>query len=199
MNRMMALLAFGAVMAISGCSSSSPSSPGTGNPSGKLIPLALGNQWLYTSTTYDSTGAVTGTKTDTTRVSADTLIRGERFFFFNDDHATPTANRSDGIYYWDIASGTARIYMRIPGTVGDVYERGNQRYTLISTNTTVTVPAGVFSCYQISLTDVTNSKAEAILSVAPGTGTVKIEAKGKRGDGSVFVGLRSEMKSYKLN
>ncbi|MEP7217366.1 MAG: hypothetical protein ABI876_00535, partial [Bacteroidota bacterium] len=189
----------GAVMAISGCGdSSSPSSPVTGNQSGKLIPLALGNQWLYATTLYDSTGATTGTRTDTTKVNADTLIQGEQWFFFNDDHAAPTANRSDGLYYWDPASGTARIYIRIPGTVGDSYERGNLRYTLVSTNTTVTVPAGVFSCYQLLVTDANNSNVESTISIAPGTGTVKIESRGKRGDGSVFVGFRSEMKSYSL-
>ncbi len=200
MRRSLACMAFAviATMMLAGCGESSPSGTDT-TPDGadRLLPLALGNRWIYETTIYDSTGKAT-LKADTTLVAGDTTIQGERWFFFNDDRATPTVSRTDGVYYWDTRNNASRLYVRYPGAVGESYERGSQRYTIVATNTTVTVPAGVFTCYQIRLTDQNIPGLDATLSIAPGTGTIKIEAINTRPDGTRLGSARMELKAYTL-
>ena len=198
MNRVFALIACsaGAMMAIAGCGESSPSGNDNPNNADRLVPLAVGNQWIYETTTTDSTGK-SSTKSDTTRITRDTTIQGEKWFFFNNDVA-PTVSRTDGVYSWDPKTNTARIFVRYPGTVGSSYERGSQRYTISSINTTVSVPAGDFACYQVTVTDQNAPRLLGTISIAPGIGTIKIEALDKRTDGSVKGSIRMELKSYTL-
>lgn len=200
MNRALAciVLAVAATIGMAGCGESSPSGndndPNNAKP---LLPLAVGNQWLYESTIYDSTGRATSKK-DTTAIRMDTTIQGEKWYFFNDDRVTPTASRTDGIYYWDTKLNVARLYLKYPGTVGSTYERGSQRYTITSINTNVDVPAGVFSCYQVGFTDQNVPGLRGTISMSPGVGTVKIELINTRTDGSVQGSARMELKSYTL-
>ncbi len=199
MNRALAPIAIALVSmaGIAGCGESSPSGNDDPNNAKVLLPLAVGNQWRYETTIYDSTGK-SKKQTDTTTIRRDTTIQGEKWFFFNNDTDPPTASRGDGVYYWDTKANAARIFLRYPGTVGSSYERGSQRYTLSSINTTVNVPAGSFTCYQVVLTDQNSPGVTGTISIAPGIGTVKIEAVNARPDGSVKGSARMELTSYTL-
>lgn len=186
-----------AMTAITGCGDSSPTDNNPGG-SGQLIPFAVGNKWLYQTVIHDSTGQQTQSKLDSNVIMRDTMIQGERWFFFNTDDKTPVTNRSDGIYLWDKLNHTARPFLKQPGTVGSSFEVNSQRFVLVSTSAGVNVPAGFYTCYQLRLTDQNNPNVVGTISLAPGVGPVKIEAVTTKTDGSLKGSIRMELKSVTL-
>lgn len=187
-----------AMTAITGCGDSSPTDNNNPGGSEKLIPFAVGNKWLYQTVVHDSAGRQTQSRLDSNVIKRDTMIQGERWFFFNDDDKTPVTNRTDGIYLWDRQNHNARPFLKQPGIVGSSFEIGSQRFVLTSTSAGVNVPAGFYSCYQLRLTDQNNPNLVGTISLAPGVGPVKIETINTKPDGSLKGSIRMELKSVTL-
>jgi hypothetical protein len=135
-----------------------------GNTS-EIIPLAIGNSWIYTTTVFDSLGNELGSSTDTSVVSRDTTIDQETWHILN-YRGKPSnlgINRSGG--YWSrtvtLSPGTDRIaslgepYLssKFPATVGQVFDNESGYSTLVlDSDTVLTVAAGSFKCYKYKKT-----------------------------------------------
>ena len=112
------------------------------NESDVIIPLKVGNSWVF------SNG-------DELRVFASTTVNGEEAYemklYESDGHVDDVgswANRSDGLY--TESRDTLKLMLKYPGSVDEKYnidEHGYYQITSISK--TVSVPAGEFSdCYE---------------------------------------------------
>ena len=131
----------------------------------EIIPLAVGNAWIYAITAFDSLGNVLGNAVDTSTVARDTVIDSETWYILY-NRGVPVnlgINRSDG--YWSrsvtLSPGTANIaslgeeYLssKFPATVGQVFaNETGYRTVVLDADTMVTVTAGSFECYKYKKT-----------------------------------------------
>ena len=197
MNKLSILVALLAgTMIIGGCGDDD--SPAAPSSSALLMPMAMGNTWTYASQEYDTNAQLRDSKTVINTVVADTMIKGERWYFLNNDRATPTKTTSDGVYYWDMEANTARLYLASPAMVGSSYTKGNQRYTVSSPSVSVTVPAGTFNAVQILATDSNIPSVSSLIWVAPGVGLVKMEVNYTLSSQAAVTVSRLELTSHSL-
>ncbi len=79
-----------------------------------IIPLKVGNYWVYLSSNYDTTGRQYDVHwLDTMRIVRDTVVNGETWYIFNGGVAR--TNRANGVwamYYGD-------IWFELPATLND--------------------------------------------------------------------------------
>ncbi len=196
MNKLSILVALLAgTMIVGGCGDDDPAAP---SPSALLVPMAMGNQWTYAAQEYDTNAQLRDSKTVINTVIADTMIKGERWYFVNDDRATPTKTTSEGVYYWDTEAATARLYLASPAMAGSSYTKGNQRYTVAAPSSSVTVPAGTFNAVQILATDSNIPSISSMLWVAPGVGLVKMEVNYTLSTQATVTVSRLQLTSYTL-
>jgi hypothetical protein len=133
--------------------------------SSEILPLAVGNSWIYAITAFDSLGNVLGNGIDTSIVSRDTTIDNETWYILYNRGAPVNLgiNRSDG--YWsravtlspnttNIATlGDPYLSAKFPTATGQVFVNETGYSTVVlDTDTTVTVPAGTFRCYEYKKT-----------------------------------------------
>jgi hypothetical protein len=195
---------------VAGCDSSS--GPSTISV---LVPLAIGNTWVYVETDFDSTGALVKTSEYIREITDTTIIEGELYYRFNT--SAFATNRHDG--YW-VTSGfsPAWRYVKYPALVGEITDRDTLRTAiigpdpnervfsetiLISTVTSVSVPAGTFIAYQYESIYVLESNDKPIIKdvlyMTPGVGEIKSEHYNYLEDGTAWLTDRSELKSYTLH
>jgi hypothetical protein len=149
-----------AAIALAGCGDDN----GTNSTSDDTImPLAVGNKWVYRTTTYPVTGSMQSAPQDSvvTRdsilVVADTMIEGERWYIvggslYDEGGRTAFANRSDGMRVAIDVGGEQMqqwLFAKYPVTAGETYEipLAATPVTVQSTDSTVTVPAGTYEVY----------------------------------------------------
>ena len=133
--------------------------------SSEIIPLALGNRWIYTITAFDSLGIALGSSIDTSVVSRDTTIDNETWYILYNRGAPVNLgiNRTDG--YWSrtvtlspgstniAALGEPYLSSKFPATVGQVFANETGYTSLVlDADTMVTVAAGTFECYKYKKT-----------------------------------------------
>src|SRR3954447_21071180 len=87
-----------------------------------IFPLALGNSWVYTNTSYDSTGTVTGTKTSTVNLKTNSTYNGN--VYFNIDSVDYPVRNKD--------CNTLSFYNPVTGTEIDVKNTYSQNDTVIN-------------------------------------------------------------------
>ena len=131
-----------------------------------IMPLAVGNTWSYKVSEYDSTGAFVGTRYDfeITTIAAEESINGERWF--RADSVVLRTNRPDGLWVW-IDGFYPWPVAKYPAAVADTFhteiwqqtfengEAGMQFLTYVvvtSIDTSITVPAGTFTCHAYEMT-----------------------------------------------
>lgn len=176
----------------------------------EILPLKLANQWWGTITTFDSTGLVTLSQPVTYRIVGDTMVQDEKWFewelVINDTVVTDSqshpffVNRQDGLY--NILAGSLsppRLYYEYPGSAGDTFVRDSTTtYTIVSTDTVITVPDGGHSCYlYTSTSNVSNRQVREFL--APNTGFIMWEVYNETLAGAMFLSESYELDSLKLN
>ena len=155
MKKLMTLLLLSLTIFI-GCSKDdNPTNP---NNSSDFIPLPLklGNLWIYDHTNPN------GTSQRTNSVTGNLTINGEPAFQLNDDWLFD----NDGCYYKDgllygckVSDPTTTTEVVFPKnpTIGQTWIVDNDTWKLEATNVSVTVPAGTFICYKISVTKTSSS------------------------------------------
>lgn len=174
------------------------SSKGTNNELSdqQIMPLAVGNSWTFME--LPAPGFTGDTTVYSQSVTKDTVMNitinsvtdiGHWFKVAGVSGMPPTyfANRSVGFYqtffYFD---GTTTqiittLVAKYPATVGDMYsqlfpppiQNVSQRVEVLDTDSTITVPAGTFSCHVYRITLLSDGRRiyDAFYSV--GTGLVK--------------------------
>jgi hypothetical protein len=125
---------------------SNPTGSGTSS-SNQIMPLAVGNSWTTRVTFYDTTGAVANLDSSTIKIVRDTTIQNEKWFA--DSSGILYTNRSDGLWMkW--ASSTVLV-AKYPASLGDTFTTGvfnDMTATVLSMDTSITVPKGTFRCYR---------------------------------------------------
>jgi hypothetical protein len=170
---------------------------------GDIWPLKVGNLWRAQVVEYDTNAVVISTDTLVLEVAKDTIIHNETFYIITvngvrDPEVPPLTERSDGIYwYWSLPD-TIALCLKYPAAVNDWFYWGNDSAVVVSTNISVTVPAGTFSCYQY---DIYSSPSQLKQSsyYSPYYGPVKSEEYSKTQGGRLYVYLKMELISYVLH
>ncbi|MBX2989832.1 MAG: hypothetical protein KF749_01545 [Bacteroidetes bacterium] len=149
------LFLIGAMVFFVSCSKDTePTATGT-NGTDVILPLKVGNQWIYQLTYSDTTRP----SYDTIAVTRDTLIGTEQWFLVRDlrffsfgvgPRETWWTNRSTGL--WGRDSGVSWLEWKFPASVGDSYLRPDgDTVRILATNVPISVPAGRFPSYQYGI------------------------------------------------
>ena len=124
--------------------------PETPQSVGAIYPMSLGNRWVSKQDTYDSTGILMSSYTDTARVVGDTVIGGERWYYFTAGSHSYYTNRSDGQYsYVPAWSAQPFLDLKFPAQPGESYSipyaLGTKK--VLAIDASASVPAGIYACY----------------------------------------------------
>ena len=154
-----------AIMVFVSCSKDE--TPTDSSTNSVIMPLKFGNKWISRITAYDSIGSVLSSGYDTIHITSDTIIQGVNWY--NGLYA----NRPDGL--WLREGGGIFLFAKYPASINDSYyiNFGNDSVKVISTNMSVTVPSGNYSCYQYRITH--HGNTEVIFYFAVDKGFIKAE------------------------
>ena len=134
-----------------------------------IIPLKVGNMWIYKTTSWSVRANSDSTfYSDTTRVNSQMVINNAVWFLVTTTTGVDTSkrqNRSDGLWGFDSLQGPELI-IKYPANINDTYGE----YTVVTTDTAIDVSAGRFNCYVYKRI---NSNSETKLFFAPGIGLIK--------------------------
>jgi len=194
-------------VSITGCSASDPNdkeNQGRTSSSKDLIPLDLGNRWVYLKTTKDDNGTVIGHSEAQSRVVGVHHFSDEEWYCLDEfGFGVWTKNATEGHLEADVTfdKGTSLLavdktdlFFKYPAKVGDSWKlntgepdglesRDEQTIKVAKVDHPTIVPAGEFSCVVYELVEF--GAASTRFYVAPGTGIVKFEyPTGLLGDGN---------------
>ena len=148
------------VLFVSGCSKKTDPAP-TPTPTDPQV----GSRWSYKETTYDESG--TATSTSTLNLTGVSLSSGGTNWISmvntaNNIPVIAIQKRSDGWWYLPSpASNTlSSLWFKFPAAVNDTYLYVFGTCKVLSTSTSVTVPAGTFTNTYFVQGDDTNSKED---------------------------------------
>ncbi|SYZ74605.1 hypothetical protein TRIP_C90233 [Candidatus Zixiibacteriota bacterium] len=198
MKRTAFLLALLAV--ISGCGKDKGNGPDS--ETATIWPLQIGSQWTYEEIEYDSAGHITAVDTTILAVADDTIIGNERWYILTsngiaDQEIGPITNRNDGLWAGGI-SGT--LQFKYPAGLNDTFMMGSQVSIVESIHDSITVPAGVFICYNYKwLDDSTGFRAFQYHYLSTEIGFVMAVEYYRTQSGTIYPGHTSELISYLLN
>ena len=164
-----------------GCSDDSDNPAGPGTPN-KLIPLTIGTtlKWQHYSLNL-FTGVFSLRDTVSASVKKDSVIGNETWTYISGSTMRGLyANRSTGFWGYDDTYG-GQLFFKYPAQVNDTYmifsnDSGSQDTLImkvLSTNQSVTVLAGTFSCITYEGT-LKSQGLTATYHVAPGIGYVQV-------------------------
>lgn len=197
------LLGFAIILAINACEHNAQVV--TPQPVIELIPLNTGNRWEFRRTFFDPQGAVLTTRLDSIVVKADTAIAGERWFFLSIYKPRPAYRSNENGFLVGVFSENAPaksgVQYKYPAQIGELhpfpvaYYAGYDMYlsdttysaTIISTDTIIAVPAGVYQCYQYRIFRKNGEGTYTDEFISPQHGWIKSDAYSKIGlQGSLF-------------
>jgi hypothetical protein len=133
------------------CGKDNSTNPG---PATQIMPLKIGNFWTYSRTTFNTNGNIVAFDTLTETIVRDTIINNERWYIAllssGDSSRTDLmTNRADGL--WGRRHDEDFIAINYPMTVGDTLSDAGLFMTLESDTSSITVPAGDFTCHNYHL------------------------------------------------
>lgn len=132
-----------------------------------IMPLAVGNEWIYKTTSYHYNPTRIDTYFDTVKIVRSYVAKGDTVFEFSGTNQYSLyayqagTNRNDG-YYTEASKGM-KIFVKYPVLEGDVFRRDTSysiptggtintkeytytKYMCKQASTFATVPAGIFLC-----------------------------------------------------
>jgi hypothetical protein len=130
-----------AVILVSCNNSESPCVPV--KTSGPIVPLAIGNQWVYHITEF-ADGSVTRSYYDTLTIRRDTLINGEKWYFYYGGFWTNRSNGLWGVFQVTKDSVTPVLIYPYPTSVGTVIHLPSDSGFVFAVDTLISVPYGCF-------------------------------------------------------
>ena len=138
-----------------------------------IIPLAVGNQWIYSLNAYDTTGNVAISTSTTYQVVSDTVHNGIRWFHLSNFYCT---NQNLGLF-----SSDGLLALKYPAAARDsFYVNATVGYMhVLSVDTTITIPLGTYHCYAYtnnqSISPGMIESSREIVYVSPKVGMIKGE------------------------
>lgn len=118
---------------------------------GQITPLALGNWWAYKHIFFkDEFGGVKNVYNDTIRITQDTLINGEYWYYHS--WGFLIATRPDGLwqrYTFGSLEGSTLLLYKYPANSNDtiVLSDSDAKVIVLSTDTSVSTGIGCYSAY----------------------------------------------------
>jgi hypothetical protein len=194
-------LLFIIAIAFTGCKQNSTSPTETK----EIIPLKVGNNWILKRTTYDSNKVVTKIVFDTIIILKDTVVKGQTAYIMTETASSikrlVVMNKSDGFHLLDIRPDTIYYWLayKYPAAVGDVFSGLANNISVKSINSSITVKAGIFTCYEYfnesQFPDV-YYKYQNYLT--PGIGRIYAENYTQEKGGKLYMDTKTELQSYDL-
>ncbi len=168
-----------------------------------LIPFKVGNNWEYKGIYYDTLGNVIDTHNTVEQIIKDTIISNMHFYTY-DNWGVYYTIKEDGVWmYLFYQNGTEEHYLydKYPCKTNDTYSfpfgRPPAIVTVLSTNQSIQVEAGTFSCilYHFQF-DSLNSYNN--IYIAPGIGIIKYEHFQGRQSSTAYKTIESNLIRYQL-
>jgi hypothetical protein len=171
-------------------------------PPDVLIPLAIGNQWEYAITDYDTNSVVISVDTVLLEIVKDTVIQNMTFYIITADGIRDPeifwpSNQSDGVWLFILADSTMALAFEYPASVGDRITFGQDSMVVAHSNASVAVPAATFQCYQYN--QYSSNLLEQIWYFSPNVGLVKTEDWARTQGGRLYLDEKIELISFNLH
>jgi hypothetical protein len=146
----------------------------TNNNPIEIIPLNIGNKWLYSVKSLDDSVVKAN------QILKDTLLQGEKWFIMNLDGVPVfiAQNKPDGLWIFRKSTaypdGKAVLFYKYPAKVGDSYDIDTIKISVLSIRDTIQVIGGTYTCYHYQTLYGQQEKYDEYL--APGIGAIKLLA-----------------------
>jgi len=155
-----------------------------------IIPLKIGNYWIYRVTVLNKPDV----KIDTLTVTKDTLIRGEKWYIINHslwhDFKWVLQNKTNGLYAV-INENSSGLFLKYKAIKGEIYASFSSKDTAMvsSINEKIKTQAGEFNCYFYASKKDDGKSSGNGYYMSPGIGMIKTLG---------FWDLNYELISYKI-
>jgi hypothetical protein len=162
-----------------------------------IIPLKVGNLWIYKTDKYDQNGTLNSSQYSSHCILKDTSKYGETFYLF--EGFLPWINKADGLYVLGQDS-LPELFLKYPAPENDSYtNKMNDSIIIKKTDEKLNIPSGNFKCYKYQVNNTANPNITSFLYVSPGTGIVQIEDYNKSSDSdSTFLMSRTVLHQFFL-
>lgn len=149
-----------------------------------LIPLSVGNMWVYEVTEYSDSFDVMKTYYDTVSIVKDTNIMGDHWFYqltSSNGNYTMVTNFDGGVY-WMFANRAMQkvsdpfLAFAYPAAAGTLYPFANFTAEVVDTALLASTPFGQKECY-LYLLKAPESPVTVEFIISPGVGVLSIVRK----------------------
>ena len=150
-----------------------------GDDTSRILPLKIGNTWIYTHITSAGSFTETLNVTSVTNIGGVDVYRGDSTSGTSSTYEYHGNHVGDGLYFYGdggIGIISPCLFLQYPCSVGDswIYDRWGGTYTVQSISTIVTVDAGSFECIVYYYRrDTATGLTEHFEYWAPGIGMIK--------------------------
>ena len=117
----------------------------------EIVPLKIGNQWVYENISYDTLGQLITTVLDTVTIAKDTTMSGEQWFRLvgSVGYSFDVTNRANGYNYF---FNGAILQYKYPVALNERYQTfvatPNDTMVVSSLNALTSTPLGTFTAYK---------------------------------------------------
>ena len=169
-------------------------------PDPEIVPLSIGNNWMYHVVEYNSSGGITDEYDTTSTVVDDTVLVDSIWYVVEDGTGAMSgivSNWDEGLWTHSPDSTPSEILaLKFPATIGDSYPVYSVTVHIDDTDANITVPAGTFNCYYYRMTVPIFGTVGKIWA-SPDVGIIKAEAY-EMGLFTLYLAQRIELLSYEL-
>ena len=175
-----------------------PSAAPPQNTPSALMPLNIGNSWVYRNTETDEMDSVFADYATSIDIKYDTLIKGEKWYDI--EGQVWFSNRSDGL--WQRTGNSEVLAYKYPAKKGDTFSVKFsasvplEKATVMNVDTVITTKAGSFHslCYKYE------EPGQAVYFwIAPKAGLVLEESYVSKSSGTgMYLSVKQELVSYVL-
>ncbi len=140
------VLTLTAVVFCVGCGDDEPTAPAPAAVDDVIMPLAVGNKWVYDVKQYNIGGMLEDEWTDSLVIEDSGAVAGDMWYVDNGD--SQYANRTDGLWFRAASGGVVSLLFKYPVSVNDVWQGSGYAMKLESKTAATSVPLGSYTCYR---------------------------------------------------